>query len=328
VTRRATLMTRRAVVLAASGAAAIGGLLAACSGFGGQPAAIIGPKEMTWSCYQLGEPRQTLFGQMFQQAEQATGVKINALWESGTGYWDKRQAEAAAGSTSVDIMINQTDWVLPGGLAGLFVNHFDYMRRDKEDTSQYYKVGLDTWTWKGKLWSVPMQVGGEVMLFNKALFDARGAKYPAKDWTYDDLLEACRRLNDPANNKFAIEVGSNGIHYVMGTFMFNFGGKILNDARDKALYGDDPNAIRGAEFDVDLHIRQRFAPTAEARATVPQGKTPMELGMVAMELNGSFRHTNVRAAIGAQDLDFAPPPKGSTGIQRSSVGGDGWSNLA
>jgi ABC-type glycerol-3-phosphate transport system substrate-binding protein len=114
---------------------------------------------------------------------------------------------------------------------------------------------------------------------------------------------------------------------MMGTFIYNFGGKILNDTRDKALYGDDANSIRGAELDVDLHVKHKFTPTAEARAAIPQGKTAMEIGMVAMEINGSFRHTNVRAAIGAQNLDFAPPPKGPTGSQRSSVGGNAWSIL-
>ena len=123
-------------------------------------------------------------------------------------------------------------------------------------------------------------------------------------------------------------MGQNGVHYMLGTFIYNFGGKILNEARDRALYGDDANSIRGAEFDVDLHTRHQLTPPAAARAAVPPGKAPMELNMVAMEVNGLFRHTNVRAAIGAENLDFAPPPKGPGGIQRASVGGNSWSILA
>ena len=38
----------------------------------------------------------------------------------------------------------------------------------------------------------------------------------------------------------------------MGTFILNYGGKILNNPPDQALYGNDPNSIRGAEFNVDL----------------------------------------------------------------------------
>ncbi|MBI3969690.1 MAG: extracellular solute-binding protein [Chloroflexi bacterium] len=58
---------------------------------------------------------------------------------------------------------------------------------------------------------MPFQSGGEAFLYNKALFDAKGVKHPHKNWTYDDLLDACRKLNDPANNRFAIEVGQNGL---------------------------------------------------------------------------------------------------------------------
>jgi ABC-type glycerol-3-phosphate transport system substrate-binding protein len=62
---------------------------------------------MTWSCYQLGEARQRLWDETFQLAGQATKIKINVLWEPGQGHWDKRQAEAAAGSAPVDAV---QDW--------------------------------------------------------------------------------------------------------------------------------------------------------------------------------------------------------------------------
>jgi ABC-type glycerol-3-phosphate transport system substrate-binding protein len=209
----------------------------------------------------------------------------------------------------------------------MFVDHNEYMRRDKVDTKQYYQAELNSWSWKGKQWGIPFATGGETVMYNKKLFDAKGVKYPTKDWTYDDLLDTCRKLNEPANNKFAIQVNQNGIHYMMGTFLLNFGGKRLNDAKDRALYGDDANSIRGAELNLDIHRRYGFTPTPEALATVPSGRTPMEQEMLAMEVNGIFRHTQVRAAIGDENLDFAPPPKGPTGIQSASVAGNAWSIL-
>ncbi len=47
--------------------------------------------------------------------------------------------------------------------------------------------------------------------------------------------------------------------------------------------------------------------------------------MAAMEINGNFRHSNIRKGIGVENLDFAPPPKGMR--QSVSVGGNGWSIL-
>jgi multiple sugar transport system substrate-binding protein len=303
-------------------------LLGACGQQGGQqtdkPDAT--PKEVLWGTYTPpSDARAAMLKDMWQMAEKATGVKITVVEETSGTAWEKRQTELAAGTTSVDITYNQLNWVVPGGLAGMFVDHLEYFKRDKVDTKQYYKTEFDNWNWKGKQWGIPFATGGEVVLYNKKLFDAKGVKYPHKDWTYDEFLAACQKLNDPANKKYAVQIGQNGIHYMMGTFLLNFGGKRLNDAKDKALYGDDPKSIQGAELDIDLHTKYGFTPTADALATVPQGKTPLEIEMTAMEFNGVFRHTNVRASIGADNLDFAPPPKGPGGIQTASVAGNAWS---
>jgi ABC-type glycerol-3-phosphate transport system substrate-binding protein len=320
--------TRRAVL---GGGAGIGGaaLIAAC---GLQGSTTAGPsaqiEEVLWALHFAPEdPRSVAWTETWRRAAEATGVRVNAVSE-GSDRWTKRQAEYAAGTTTVDIMGNQTNWVIAGGLTGIFADHSPFMRRDRVDLKQFYKADLETWGWKGKLWAVPYQSGGEVVHYNKALFDAKGVKHPRRDWTYDDLLEACRKLNDPQSGKFALTVGQNGVHYMMGTFMLNFGGKRLNDAKDKALYGDDARSIQGAELDVDLHVKYRFTPPREALASLPQGKAPMDVGMVALEIEGFFRQAALRAAIGPQNLDWAPPPKGPTGIQTAAVGGNAWSILA
>src|SRR5919199_61543 len=322
--------TRRAMV--AQGAAGAAVLVAAACGTaagGGtdKPAPIAGPKEITWSSYQLGDHDEKAWRDTFALAEHATGVKTNLIFEPSDGYWDKRQTEFAAGSVNLDVMINSQSWVLPGGLNGMFVDHNEYLRRDKVDTKQYYQADLLSWSWKSKQWALPMQSGGEVVLYNKAVFDARGVKYPTKDWTYDDLIQICQRLNEPDNNKFAILVGQNGLQYMAGTFLLNYGGKILNPEKNKALYGDDPKSIQGASLDVDLHQKYRFTPTAEATATLPKGVRAFEAQMIAIEINGVFRHSSIRAALGEGKLDFAPPPKG-TAAQTAAVAGDGWSMLS
>ena len=317
-------------------AGAIGGLLtlAACGTPTSQDTSaqakptVSGPKEIVWSKTQIGQPQDGYWTDTWKAAQDATGIKITPAVEPSGDYWTKRQTEFAAGGTAVDLMTNNLSWVLPGGLSGMFVDFSEYLRRDKIDPKSFYQADLDSWSWKGKLWSIPSQSGGEVVLFNKKLFAAKGVKLPTKDWTYDDLLDACRKLNDPANEKFAIEVGQNGLHYIMGTFALNFGGKILDETRSKALYGDDANAIAGVQYDVDLHTRYRFTPTDEARAKLTNGQRPLEAEMVAMEINGLFRRATVLPAIGPENLDFAPPPKGPKGAQHASVAGNAWALLS
>jgi len=331
MSQSAPYATRRAVLNGAAGGA-VALALAACGQSGqtgqagqGTPGASGTPAEVLWATYAPpSDVRADMWKETWKLAEQATGLKITVIEETSGTAWQKRQTELAAGTTSVDITYNQLNWVIPGGLQGMFPDLNEYLRRDKVDTKQYYKAELDSWAWKGKQWGIPFATGGETVIYNKKLFDAKGVKYPHKDWTYDEFLDACRKLNDPANNKWAVQIGQNGIHYMLGTFLLNFGGKRLNDAKDKALYGDDPKSIQGAELNVDIHRRFGFTPTPEAVATVPTGKAPFDVEMVAMEINGVFRHTNARAGIGAQNLDFAPPPKGPGG-QTASVAGNAWS---
>ena len=318
---------RRRDVLGLGTAPLTGALLLAACGAGGeqpdQPAA--GPQEIVWSRQALGEPRDSLLLTHLRRATEATGVKITDVLEPGGEILNKRQAEFAGGTAAVDVMYNQVNWHLSLGLQGILADHYPYFRRDKVDTKQWYPAAFEQWAWKGKLYAIGYQAGGAAVLFNKALFQAKGVKLPHKDWTYDDLLDAARRLTDAPNNKFGIEVGQNGIHYQMGTFILGFGGKRLNDTNDRALYGDDANALRGAELNVDLHTRHMLTPTAAARQTLPANTMPLEGGMVAMEMNGLFRHVTARTALGAENLDFAPPPKGPGGAQRVAVGTNAWS---
>ena len=312
-------------------AMASAGVLAACgvgqSSQPAKPAAISGPRAITWSKQQIGQPQDGYWFDTWKAAEEATGVKITPLAEPGADYWTKRQAEFAGGTAAVDLMTNSAGWVIPGGVSGMFVDFNALMKRDKMDSKMFYKADLDTWSWKGQMWSIPSQSGGEVVLFNKKLFQAKGVKLPTKDWTYDDLLTAAQKLNDPANNKFALEVGQNGLHYMGATFIMNFGGKVLNETRDKALYGDDPNALAGASFNVDLHQKHRVTVTDAARAMLAQGVRPLEAEMVAMEVNGLFRRATAQPALGADNLDFAPPPKGPKGAQHAAVAGNAWALL-
>ncbi|HEU5317296.1 MAG TPA: extracellular solute-binding protein [Chloroflexota bacterium] len=262
----------------------------------------------------------------FAQATKATNVTVDIEIEADApNYYSKRVAEFAAGTSNFDLISNAANQVLPLGLKGLLADLNPMWKRDKWDASMYYKADLETWTWKTKLWAMPFQFGGETWMYNKQLFDAKGIRHPTKDWTYDDLLSICQKLNDPTNNVYAIQIGQNTIQYMFGTFLRNHGGKVLNDTRDKALYGDDASALRGAELNVDLHQKHKVAWTAALLKNVPANTTPMRSKQAALEVNGLGSYVTIAQSIGMQNLDFLPPPKGPTGIQTVRVAGNSWS---
>jgi ABC-type glycerol-3-phosphate transport system substrate-binding protein len=83
-----------------------------------------------------------------------TGIRVTLQIEQQAPAWIKRQAEFAAGQTSNDIMDQAQQFLVAGGLRGMYVDLNDLIRRDKWDTRQFYK-DLAAWAWTGKQWGLP-----------------------------------------------------------------------------------------------------------------------------------------------------------------------------
>ena len=330
VERRGGRLSRRMVLASVSGASAA--FMVACGASQSTPVGVkpeAGPPKRVTFIKTSGGAADDVWREQFAQASKATNLDVQLEVDAdGANYYSKRLAEYAAGSSNADIMGNAANQVLPLGLKNVLVDLNPMWKRDKWDTSMYYKSDLATWSWKNKLWAMPYQFGGETWMYNKQIFDAKGVKYPTKDWTYDDLLAICQKLNDPANNFYAIQVGQNTLQYMFGTFMRNLGGKLVNDTLDKALYAEDSGALRGAELNVDLHQKYKVAWTAALLKTLPPNTTPMRSQQGAIEANGLGSYVAISQAIGMQNLDFLPPPKGPTGVQSVRVVGNSWSILS
>src|SRR5687768_2593047 len=102
------MSTRRTLVQTGGGAAtaALAAAAAGCGGVDPPGQQLAGPKEVTWSSYEIGLPEQQAWDQQFRLGEKILGVKITNVWEPQQDYWTKRQAEYAAGSANLDAMIN------------------------------------------------------------------------------------------------------------------------------------------------------------------------------------------------------------------------------
>jgi multiple sugar transport system substrate-binding protein len=320
-------MTRRRVLAAGTGGTALA--LTACAGASAPQAETKSatPKEMTLVKPVGTEQVDTGWRTALEAAAAATNVKATLLTEpGGAPFWEKRQNEYAAGAAGADVTYNQNNWVLIGGLKSMFVDLQPYFARDRIDITQYIKIEIDSWKWKGKQWGIPFQSGGEAVLLNKQLFAEKGVPLPTKDWTYDDLVQLAQRLHDPAKNQAGVVIGQNGIQYMAGTFMRNFGGKVLNEARNRALYADDASSIRGTELNVDLHQKYKVTPTPAMTALVPSGGTIFRSRMAAIQID-YIGYIAAVASLGEGTVDVLPPPKGPTGVQTARVVGNAWSIL-
>lgn len=269
--------------------------------------------------------RYQAFRNTLKQAEEALGIKTEIVPGPYGEIWTKRQTNHAAGQADVDLSINQINWYGYGGLNGIFPDHIPFFQRDKIPLEDYFSADLRSWTWQNKLYAVPMQSGGECVLFNKEYFDEAGLNYPGGDWTYDDLLSMAERLHKPDDGRYGVQVGQNNLWYMGGTFMLNFGGSIMNENDTKALYGEDPLSARGGQYNVDLHLVHNYTPSSEDIQKVTAGRSGigiLEVGALAMEFNGMFRYNAAKKHL-EDRLDIAMPPTGER--QTATLVGNGYS---
>ncbi|MDE2817845.1 MAG: substrate-binding domain-containing protein [Chloroflexota bacterium] len=275
------------------------------------------------------DPRWKALSQTFATAEESLNITIEATPDRtfDGGVFAKRNTEFAAGEAGVDITYNQVNWALKWGLTGVIEELTPYFAKGPRSKEDYFAGELVNWSWGPNLYGVPFQSGGEVFHVNKDLLTQAGVDMPPPDWSYDDLLEMSRKLTNADENRWALVIYQNYVFYMMGTWMYNFGGQILNETKDKAVYGTDPLSLEGAQFNIDLALKHKvIAPGAsEIGVEFPKGTYHIENQFAAMENNGIYRHNGIRPHLG-EALDFLPPPKGLD--QRVTVLGNAYSILS
>ena len=97
-----------------------------------------------------------------------------------------------------------------------------------------------------------------VFFYNKTLFQRAGVPEPTERWTWDDLLDAARKLTRADGSQWGINVGT-GFEGQLLTFIWSAGGDYINKERTRTTM-DDPGTLEGLQWVADLFLRHRVAP--------------------------------------------------------------------
>lgn len=276
---------------------------------------------VVWSCYTLGEARNAILKDLAKKATAITHNNVTLKIEPGTNYWNNLQMRYTGGGAP-DVVVNQVDWIEPGAARGVFVALDDFMTQDKVKLTDYndYK----SWLYQGKSYGLPFQTVGEMVYLNKKLFTAAGIELPKADWDWNACLEIAKKLTKGtgAGKVFGLQFADLSIAQVLGMFILDNGGQVLNKTRDKALYGEDPKAISAAQWVVDRMLTDHVAPTPQAQKGQPD---PLLTGKIGMSIHEFWYVANVLKALGDSNVAFLPQPKGPAGTVTPCVGSNAWS---
>jgi len=241
---------------------------------------------------------------------------------------------AIAGGTAPDILyinFNKSDTYIRNG----FLYPLDEYLGDLTPEELDERISPKIWpvirrkgpTGQVNTWALPFGGAlGRVLVYRKDLFDAKGLAYPSKDWTWDDLLEAAKRLTDP-------EAGTYGLFFGMGkaqsqdwvTFLWSAGGEVMEeDAATgdwKVVFGS-PEGTTALDFYLQLtterwtdsqgRLRRGYAlrDTVMGQKLASQGKVGMTLG---------YMDGKLLSQINPEQTGLAPVPKGPGGLRASEL---------
>ncbi|MGH2349994.1 MAG: ABC transporter substrate-binding protein, partial [Chloroflexota bacterium] len=241
--------TRRALFrsAAAGGSAASLGVMAACGEGSSAPPTTQSAQPVTVELRHNGvsEAQMARWRPVFDAAKASLPkhITLNATFETEK-MWDKLQAQHAGGE-GPDVTYNQVNWVITGGVHGIFRSLNDLLARDKVKPDAYNPGAFQSWRWKGQQYAMPYSAIGETVFLYKRLFRELAVPVPNPTWTWADLLAAALKLTkgEGTSKQFGVVLFNNSLQVTQGSWMLNNGGKVFDETRTAALYGDDPKSI-------------------------------------------------------------------------------------
>lgn len=236
------------------------------------------------------------------------GVRVEIINEPGDRAMDKLQAMIAAGNPP-DVMSIHGAMFIPLAARGALLELDALIAEDPEFGLEDFYPGLVALCrHEGVLYSLPRYTSVYVLFYNKDLFDAAGLAYPDYGWTWDDYLEAARRMTvasgDPERRRFGCVIDFWGARIY--PWIWSNGGEVLDEERRRCLL-DSPESQEALQFLVDLRHRWRVCPPT-TMADRRQNIAMFTNGRVGMFQTGAWDIQAMQEAAGLR-WGVAPLPK-------------------
>lgn len=246
-------------------------------------------------------------------------VKVDINW-AGTGGADliaeKMTALLAAG-TPPDTFWAHSASTLDFADQKVLVDLTPYTKEKGFDLGGYYQGPVDDFRWENQLLALPRETSSLVMFYNKQLFAESGVKELTADSTWNDWLEAARKLTRDTENGRLFGTFASGGNFNMFQMIWQNGGEIMNPQRMQALL-DQPAALEAAQFIVDMRVKHRVSPMTSDYQGQSLGQFMIAGRLATNTTNQSFALDLQRANPFQWDVVAVPKNKVKTYAQASS----------
>ena len=176
-------------------------------------------------------------------------------------------------------------------------------------------------------WAMPYGGAlGKVLMFRKDLFEENNIPYPTVNWTWDNMLSACKKLTNPAKGIYGIQLGR-GKHesFYWITYLWSAGGEVMTYNRKadswRCVYDSDAAAVA-----LDFYTRLSAEKWIDKNGKIRRGYsskdagdtgTKWDRGEIGMKI--AYIDEKVFATINPEITGMVPVPLGPTGIRGAEL---------
>jgi fructooligosaccharide transport system substrate-binding protein len=278
--------TARRALLRGAGLTLAGAALAACGGQGtaGPPSAARAPVTLSFMSW------RPIAMDQFEPIWTEYGKKHNITFDvdkSDDGNLTKLTTMFAA-DTGMDLFDASTA-VMPRLYDAGFVLQLDpYLSRDKLSLDKDWAI-LGIERWRQKTYGVPYWSEPHAIYYNKTLFKQKGIEDPwvrtrnQGDWTLEEMVDAARRINDPANDVWGMHWGLDSYNG-LGVLIWTQGVSHMQYDPRVEIALQLPEVVEAHTWAMDWLMRQQLnvsASTPEATAArerIQGGKPAIDRG--------------------------------------------------
>lgn len=305
------------------------GLLAGCGGGSGQDSGGASPSPGQSASGKEDKVTLTFWRNSGNDVENAAYDKLVANFNSANpnikvqmtpipyADYDTKLRTSIASGNPPDIMAIDAPNMASYANAGALQPLTSYFKADG-NLSDIPEGTMKTYTYKNEIYMAPLTESSIALFYNKKMFEAKGIPLPSKNpeepWTWEQVLDAAKKVTDPAKGIFGIDPAQGfgnpgGTAYFKYPIVWQFGGEIMSpDGTTSKGYLDSAQTKEALQFFSDLYNKHQVSALEYPPEPFPTGKLAITIDGSWSLANYAEKFPNFKLGV---DFDIAPLPKGT-----------------
>ncbi|HWO53702.1 MAG TPA: sugar ABC transporter substrate-binding protein [Paenibacillus cookii] len=258
--------------------------------------------------------------------ESHPNIKVTFEPVPGDGYATKLTTSLAAGQAPDVFLIGEGDYFKYVD-KGVVEPLDDYVKNDASFKTDAFQPDLiNMGKINGKLYYLPKDFNPLALWYNKRMFDEAKIPYPSDKWTWDDMIDAAKKLTKKDGKGKVTEFGFNATkwEYPIYIYLWLNGTDIGNEDGTQAEgYMNSDKTIAAMEKYVALTKGEdRVSPTPQDTETLGGDSSMFMTDKLAMMITGRW----VKSDLDKSDVKYGSAliPSGANGERASIIAAAGW----